>query len=464
MERKRKLSIAKGAVVLVAIPIVLWAYEYGPDAGHAGVPNELGTCAQSGCHVGTANNPANQGSVSVAFPAGLAYVPGVKQHLVVTIADPATTQKAWGFQLTARQASNTKNMAGSFASTDGNTGLMCAAASNPANELGGVISLPQAQTCPASLTLQYIEHNLTGYQASLGHTGSFTYEFDWTPPASDIGPVTIYVAANAAIGNLQDTNHDHIYTTTYTLAPSSGGPAPTINSAGVVNGASFKPGMVPGSWITIQGTNLCGVTDTWDKAIVNGKLPTVLDTVTVTAGGQPAYIYYVSPTQINALAPNVGTGSVSVTVSNANGTSAPISVVSSTVDPALFLWPNNQPVATHTDGTWAVKNGTFSGATTVAAKPGEAIILWGTGYGPTNPAAPEGQQTPSGTVYYTATPVTATINGAPASVYATALSPGFAGLYQVVVTVPATMGNGDFPLVTSINGASSPTVTLTVHN
>jgi hypothetical protein len=47
----------------------------------------------------------------------------VKQHLVVTIADPA--QRAWGFQLTARLASNTATMAGTFASTDQNTTLMC---------------------------------------------------------------------------------------------------------------------------------------------------------------------------------------------------------------------------------------------------------------------------------------------------------------------------------------------------
>ena len=32
--------------------------------------------------------------------------------------------------------------------------------------------------------------------------------------------------------------------------------SPSINAGGVVNGASFQPGIVPGSWLTIQGTNL----------------------------------------------------------------------------------------------------------------------------------------------------------------------------------------------------------------
>src|SRR5438046_10603414 len=99
MQKQRKLMIAKMAVVLSAIPILIWAHEYGPDAGYSGVPGESGTCASAACHVGTANNPANTGSVSVAFPNGLIYSPGVKQHPRVTVADP--TQRPWAFQLTA---------------------------------------------------------------------------------------------------------------------------------------------------------------------------------------------------------------------------------------------------------------------------------------------------------------------------------------------------------------------------
>jgi uncharacterized protein (TIGR03437 family) len=272
------------------------------------------------------------------------------------------------------------------------------------------------------------------------------------------------LAGNAGVGGAPSQNGDHIYTNKYTVTPAASGPVPAISSAGVVNGASFLPGVVPNSWITIQGTNLASTTDTWANSIVNGKLPTTVDNVSVSVGGQAAYVYYISPTQINALAPNIGTGSVSVTVTNNGSTSTAATAVSSTVGPAFFPWPNNQPVATHVDYSLAAKNGTFAGATTVPAKPGEAIILWGTGFGPTNPAAPVGVQIPTTTTYNTASPVTVTINGSPAAVYGTALASGFAGLYQVVVTVPSTMANGDFPLITNINAAASPTVTLTVHN
>jgi uncharacterized protein (TIGR03437 family) len=58
-----------------------------------------------------------------------------------------------------------------------------------------------------------------------------------------------------------------------------------------------------------------------------------------------------------------------------------------------------------------------------------------------------------------------TIGGTPASVYATALAGGFAGLYQLVVTVPSSMANGNYPVIATINGAQTPTgYSLTVHN
>src|SRR5438067_10495882 len=101
MRRNRKLLLAKIAAILSAVPLLIYAYEYGPDAGVAGVPGEAGTCNQSGCHTGTTVNGGG-GNVTVTFPNGLTYTPGVKQHLIVTITDP--TAKRWGFELTARTA------------------------------------------------------------------------------------------------------------------------------------------------------------------------------------------------------------------------------------------------------------------------------------------------------------------------------------------------------------------------
>ena len=243
----------------------------------------------------------------------------------------------------------------------------------------------------------------------------------------------------------------------------AGAPAvPVISS--VVNGASFQPPIVPGSWATIQGSSLSAVTDTWDNFIVNGKLPTTVDGVSVTIGGQSAYVYYVSPGQINFIVPAVGSGPQKVIVKNSVGASAAFTVTASTFGPAFFPWPNNQVVATRQDFSLAAKNGTFPGTTTTPAKPGDTIILWGTGFGPTTPVAPAGEETPSDTTYSTTTLPSVSIDNLPAKVYGAALAPGFAGLYQVAIQVPAALTNGDWPVIAAIGGVSSPSgMVLTVQ-
>ena len=232
-------------------------------------------------------------------------------------------------------------------------------------------------------------------------------------------------------------------------------PPPVVTT--VVNAAGFQPGIVATSWVTIQGTNLAPQTDDWSHSIVNGALPTSLDGVSVTMGGKPAFIYYISPGQLNVLAPNVPAGSLTVTVTTPGGTGASFSTTASLYGPAFFLWPGSQAVATRQDYSYAVKPGTFAGATTVAAKPGEIIILWATGFGPTTPSAPSGVSVPGNGSYPTASSPTVTIGNTPVLVYGAALAPGSAGLYQIAIQVPSTLADGDWPIQASIGGALSPT-------
>jgi len=231
------------------------------------------------------------------------------------------------------------------------------------------------------------------------------------------------------------------------------------SSGGVVSGASFQPGISPGSWITIGGTNLSTKTDNWNNAIVKGALPTTLDGVSVMVGDLPAYIQYISSTQINAVAPDVPAGTVPVTVTDSNGTSQSVMAQVSAEQPAFFQW-GTYAVATRQDFSLAVKSGTFAGVTTVAAKPGDVIILWGTGFGATSPVAPPGAETPSNTTYNTATKVSVKVGTESATVYGAALAPGYAGLYQVAIQIPASLANGDYPVVATISGAQSPSTTL----
>jgi uncharacterized protein (TIGR03437 family) len=451
MTTQRKITIA---VALGAAPLLLLALEIGPDAGYVEVPGELGTCAAVGCHVGTANNPAFNGGIGVN---ATTYTPGVKQRLTVTVSDAAATQRAWGFQMTARNASSNATMAGTFASTDNNTTLMCAS-SNLRSQQEVPFSSSRPQTCPSSMVLQYIEHSLPGYNANRGKTGSATFEFDWTPPATDVGNITLFLSGNAANGDLT-VNGDHIFTRRVTLTPAAAGPSPAIAANGVVNGASFQPGISPNSWFTILGTNLSSTTGTWDSAIVNGNLPTTLNGVSVSVAGKPAYVYFVSPTQVNAVAPDVGTGTVAVTVTNAGATSAAQTANSSTVHPAFFLYSGTNFAITtrHPD---AALVGPASVPGTVAAKPGDVVILWGTGFGPTTPAAPFGVQIPGTATFSTANPVTVSVGSLPATVLGAAMAPTFAGLFQVAITIPDGAPTGDLPVVATVSGAQSPATSV----
>jgi trimeric autotransporter adhesin len=248
------------------------------------------------------------------------------------------------------------------------------------------------------------------------------------------------------------------------VGASSTSAPPAIST--IVNGASFLPGVVPNSWVTISGTNLASVSDTWASSIMSGNLPTTLDGVKVTIGSAPAYVYYVSPTQINVLvSPLTSPGLAQVTVTTPAGTSAAVSSTAAQYGPAFFGWPNNQPVATHQNFTLAAKNGTFASTTTVPATQGEVIILWGTGFGPTIPAVPPGILVPSSVTYSTSQLPTVTVGNMPATVYGAALASGYAGLYQVAIQVPGALANGDWPVVITIGGVSSPTgMVLTVSN
>jgi len=73
-------------------------------------------------------------------------------------------------------------------------------------------------------------------------------------------------------------------------------------------------------------------------------------------------------------------------------------------------------------------------------------------------------QTPSTTAYNIATAVSVKIGGKTATVYGAALASGYAGLYKIAIQIPA-LSNGDYPVVATINSASSPSTTLiTVQN
>jgi protocatechuate 3,4-dioxygenase, beta subunit len=246
----------------------------------------------------------------------------------------------------------------------------------------------------------------------------------------------------------------------FTPTTSTNTTRPTLVSmAGVVNGASLNSGAAGGSWISLFGEGLAPVTRTWTGAdIVNGRLPESLDGVSVQVGGRPAAVYYVSPGQLNVLAPEVSSnGTVAVTVTNGNGTSASVNVAVSQFMPAFFQFPGEYVAAVRADGSLVAPEGQITGATTVSARPGDTVLLFGTGFGPTAPATSVldaiNEPVP------TANTVRVRFDNVDALVtYSGLISPG---LYQLNVQVPD-LPDGDHALTAEVGGVRTSKI-VKVH-
>ena len=186
------------------------AFSDGPPPGHTGAPGEQ-TCTN--CHFGLTEG----GQFSIAPPAN--YIPGATYQIVVRHINPDTTRRRWGFQLTALAGTT---MAGSFTSIDGNT-----------QTVGGV-------------GRDYIEHTQPG--TFDGTLGGATWGFNWTAPATNVGPVTFYAAGNQANGDGTSTG-DRIVTATAMSQPTIVDPVEAafdFDGDGKTDIGIFRPG--PGEW------------------------------------------------------------------------------------------------------------------------------------------------------------------------------------------------------------------------
>jgi uncharacterized protein (TIGR03437 family) len=379
------------------------------------------------------------GKVQITLPGSNTYVPGQTQQISVTISDPA--QRTWGFELTARVlADNTQ--AGDLNPSDSSTQVICSA-----GQLKG-------SACPASGNLQFIEQTdpRTG-------PGSGTFTFKWTPPATAVGTIVLYSAGNAANGDGNNTG-DHIYTTNVQLTPATASNAPTINTNGVVPIYSKSTSIEPGSWISIYGNNLASGTTVW-----NGDFPTNLGGVNVSIDNKPAYIWFVSPGQINVQVPDdLNTGTVPVVVTTGAG-SATSTATLSQFGPTFCVLDGTHVVGIilTPSGSGAYGGGAYDivgpgslGFSTRPAQKGDVVELFGTGFGPTNPVVPAGKAL-SIPAPKTVQQVSVTIGSVSQTVDAYVVA---AGLYQMNVTIPQNVASGDLPLRATAGGSQTPSTVL----
>ncbi len=228
--------------------------------------------------------------------------------------------------------------------------------------------------------------------------------------------------------------------------------APAFTASQVLNGGSLQTGIAPNTWVSIKAENLASTTRGWlDEDFVDGALPTELDGVGAWFNGKPAYIGYVSPAQINLLVPAATPqGAAQLQTVNNGLSSGMVTVQVQAVAPAFFTSDGTHIAATHANGSLIGPTATTPLAMT-PAKPGETIILYGTGFGETNPAIPDGMLVTQALPLVTLP--TITIGGTASNVAFGGLVG--AGLYQINVTVPASTPDGDIPVVALLGTATS---------
>lgn len=258
-------------------------------------------------------------------------------------------------------------------------------------------------------------------------------------------------------------------------------------SSVVVNGSFANPGVIaPGSIASVFANGL-GSASTNQLSLFPA---TSSESVGITFNGTPAPLFHLLPTaspqQIDFLVPanlpTTGTVNVQLTTSSTNYPSYTLTMAPASPSMFRFTDPktsNAYAIVQFANSAWVVLP---TAATTDIGFPvcaagvsaliecgepaniGDVLVIYLTGLGlatvngsPTGATLPSGQNPPvSGSpLYETPTLPTVTIGGVPATVAFSGLTPGYAGEYQIDVTVPAGVASGDsVPLKITMLGMS----------
>jgi uncharacterized protein (TIGR03118 family) len=234
--------------------------------------------------------------------------------------------------------------------------------------------------------------------------------------------------------------------------------APVVSANAVINAAGPAGGIASNTLISIYGASLAPVTRSLATTDISGTtLPSTLSGVSVTVNSKPAFIFYLSPKQIDVLTPvDTTTGPVNVVVTNNGLVSATAQATMNAFSPAFFPLKDGKSVAAiHANGALVGDTTLYTGLSTPAAR-GETISIFGTGFGTTTPGVTNGAVvTTPATV---ATLPNVTIGGVTATVtYGGLVS---SGVYQFNVTVPTGLTPGDLPIIATQGTFTSPSTAI----
>jgi uncharacterized protein (TIGR03437 family) len=196
-------------------------------------------------------------------------------------------------------------------------------------------------------------------------------------------------------------------------------PAPRFTT-GLVNAATFAPGVASGGLATIFGWNLCV------EEMQNGSAAFQSAGTSVKLGGLPVPMLYADANQINVQIPFGFSGAGTLEVRTPNGI-ASFDVSIAPVAPAIFSTGSGQAVAQHADGSLVSPD--------APARSGEIVTLMVTGLGAVSGTVEAGSTPPS------ALPVGAEVRvrlaGNFTETVGASLGTQAPGVYEVQVRVPA---------------------------
>jgi uncharacterized protein (TIGR03437 family) len=254
-----------------------------------------------------------------------------------------------------------------------------------------------------------------------------------------------------------DNLPNELYATAYFPGAPSTASGPEI--AEVANAEGEVPTIAPNTWVEIKGVNLAPSGDSriWQGSDFTGnQMPSQLDRVGATVNGKSAFVYYISPAQINILTPpDAMNGPVQVVVTNNGAVSGSFTAQAQTLSPSFFVFGGGPYIAaTHADGSLLGPASLYPGSTT-PAKLGEIVVLYANGFGQTTVPVVSGAISQSGVL---STLPVITIGRATAAVqFAGLVSPGE---FQFNVVVPPGTPDGDQPITATYNGQTTQAGTL----
>ncbi len=444
MKARKKLFV----LVCLCIPATLFAFSSGPPIKRTGAAVDGGLNCTA-CHRSFAVN-SGAGKVTIDAPN---YYPGRVHTIRVKVEDPQAMR--WGFQLTARLVSDQTKEAGVFLATE-EIRVRC----DPTGDA------PVGSPAGCNGALEFIEH--TRPATMPGTTGSRTFEVSWVAPGRNLGDVIFYAAGNAA-NNDGTNNGDYIYTTSKQVSAENcedRNVLPTIS--GVSDAASGRALISSNSMISIYGTGFASADDKYKVQrgdLSDGKVATELACAAVEVDGKLAPVFYVQSNQINAQAPFLlGSGPVSVRVilnpSDDNPArrvaSAMFQVNQQQYSPALFTFDGKSAAALNASTNYSIVADPSVVSGGAPAKPDDVLVLYGTGFGLTDPVYQPGEF--ANDKAFVSADLKVTIGGVTLSkddVLYAGLSFDAPGLYQFNIKLPSAAPDGNVPVTLSIGGVET---------